>query len=126
LNFPLQKSLQNQYLSYSESKSYPKNSIKSCSSRSFQQHHRHIPIPLKFSATIEFYFQWRSHSIFKTFCTLSPNIMEPSLCAPPCKELSKDTKNMIWKHPGLVDLMTTKQNKLPSFIDRLSRARTQK
>jgi hypothetical protein len=33
---------------------------------------------------------------------------------------------MIWKHPGLVDLMTTKQNKLPSFIDRLPRARTQK
>ncbi len=28
------------------------NSIKSCSSRSFQQHQRHIPIPLKFSATI--------------------------------------------------------------------------
>jgi hypothetical protein len=23
------------------------------------------------------------------------------------------------KHPGLVDLITTKQNKLPSFIDRL-------
>jgi hypothetical protein len=23
------------------------------------------------------------------------------------------------KHPGSVDLMTTKQNKLPSFIDRL-------
>jgi hypothetical protein len=126
LNFPFQKSLQNQYLSYSESKSYQINSIKSCSSRSFQQHHRHIPIPPKFSAMIEFYFQWRSHSIFKTFCTLSPNIMEPSLCAPPCKELSKDTKNMIWKHPGLVDLLTTKQNKLPSFRDRLSRARTQK
>jgi hypothetical protein len=37
---------------HSESKSYPKNSIKSCSSRSFQQHQRHIAIPPKFSATI--------------------------------------------------------------------------
>jgi len=37
---------------HSESKSYQINSIKSCSSRSFQQHQRHIPIPLKFSAAI--------------------------------------------------------------------------
>jgi hypothetical protein len=29
-----------------------KNSIKSCSSGSFQQHKKHIPIPPKFSATI--------------------------------------------------------------------------
>jgi hypothetical protein len=52
LNFQLQKSLQNQYLPHSESKSYQTNSIKSCSSRSFQQHQRHIPIPPKFSTTI--------------------------------------------------------------------------
>ncbi len=52
LNFQRQKSLQNQYLPHSESKSYQTNSIKSCSSRSFQQHQRHIPIPPKFSATI--------------------------------------------------------------------------
>jgi hypothetical protein len=45
------------------------NSIKSCSSRSFQQHQSHIPIHPKFSATIEFNFQWRNHSIFKNFCT---------------------------------------------------------
>jgi len=36
----------------SESKSYQINSIKSCSSRSFQQYQRHIPIPPKFSASI--------------------------------------------------------------------------
>ncbi len=41
-----------QYLPYSESKSYQINSIKSCSSRSFQQHQRHISIPPKNSATI--------------------------------------------------------------------------
>jgi hypothetical protein len=52
LNFQQQKSLRNQYLPHSESKSYQINSIKSCSSRSFQQHRRHIPIPPKFSATI--------------------------------------------------------------------------
>jgi hypothetical protein len=47
LNFQQQKSLKNQYLPHSESKSYQINSIKSCSSRSFQQHQRHTPIPLK-------------------------------------------------------------------------------
>jgi hypothetical protein len=40
------------YLPHSESKSYQTNSIKSCSSKSFQQHQKHIPIPLKFSAMI--------------------------------------------------------------------------
>jgi len=99
LNFQQQKSLLNQYPPHSESKSYQINSIKSCSSRSFQQHQRHIPIPPKFSATILFYFQWRNHSIFKNFCTTSPNSMEPSQCTPPRWELSKDTKNMIWSNP---------------------------
>jgi hypothetical protein len=42
---------QNQYLPHSESKSYQINSIKSCSSKSSQQHQRHIPIPPKYSAT---------------------------------------------------------------------------
>jgi hypothetical protein len=52
LNFQQQKSLKNQYLPHSQSKSYQINSLKSCSSRSFQQHQSHIPIPLKISATI--------------------------------------------------------------------------
>jgi len=38
LNFQPHKSLKNQYLPHSESKSYQTDSIKSCSSRSFQQH----------------------------------------------------------------------------------------
>ncbi len=50
-NFQQQKSLQNQCLPHSESKSYQINSIKSCSSKSFQQHQRHIPFPPKYSAT---------------------------------------------------------------------------
>jgi hypothetical protein len=52
LNFQRQKSLKNQYLPHTESKYYQINSIKSCSSRSFQRHQRHIPFPPKISATI--------------------------------------------------------------------------
>jgi hypothetical protein len=52
LIFQQQKSLENQYLPHSESKSYQINSIKSSSSRSFQEHERHIPMPPKISATI--------------------------------------------------------------------------
>jgi hypothetical protein len=52
LNFQRQKSLKNQYLPHSESKSYQINSIKSYLSRSFQEHQRPGPIPLKFSAMI--------------------------------------------------------------------------
>ncbi len=51
-NFQQQKSFKNQYLPNFESKPYQINSLESCSSRSFQQHQRHIPIPPKFSATI--------------------------------------------------------------------------
>jgi hypothetical protein len=51
LNFLQQKSLKIQYLPHSKSKSYQINSIKSYTSRSFQQHQMHIPIPGKFSAS---------------------------------------------------------------------------
>jgi hypothetical protein len=50
--FSVVEIFQNQYLPHLESKSYQINSTKSCSSRSFQQHQRHIPIPPKFSGTI--------------------------------------------------------------------------
>jgi hypothetical protein len=52
LNFQQQRSLKNQFLPHSEPKSYQINSIKFSSSRTFQQHQRHIPIPPKFSALI--------------------------------------------------------------------------
>jgi hypothetical protein len=55
--FQWQKSLKNQYLHILNPNLTPKHSIKSCSSRSFQQHQRHIAIPPKFSATIQFNFQ---------------------------------------------------------------------
>jgi hypothetical protein len=80
-------------------KSYQINSIKSYSSRSFQQHQRHIPIPPKVLVTIWFNFQRQNHSIFKNFCTTSPNVMELSPWTPPHWKLSKDTKNMMWSIP---------------------------
>ncbi len=43
LNFQQEKWVETQSLPHSESKSYKINSIKSCSSRSFQQHQWHIP-----------------------------------------------------------------------------------
>jgi hypothetical protein len=114
LNFQRQKSLKNQYLPHSESKSYQINSIKSCPSSSFHQHQRHIPIPPTFSATISFIFQWRNHSIFKNFCTTSPNIMEPSTWTPSRWELSKDTKNTIWSIPvWWISYLWNKTNYLP-------------
>jgi hypothetical protein len=70
-NFQQQKSLNNQYLSHSEFKSYQINSIKSCSSRSFQ-HQTHISVHLKFSAMILFNFRGRNHPIFKNFFATSP------------------------------------------------------
>jgi hypothetical protein len=115
-NFQQQKSLLNQYLSHSESKSYQINFIKSCSSTSFQQHQSHIPIPPKFSAMIKFNFQWKNHSIFKNFCIASPNAMEPSQCTPPPWELSKETKNMIWSI--LVRWISYVQNKQTTFFHR--------
>ncbi len=78
LNFQQQKSLKNQYLPHSESKSYQINSIKSCSSRSFQQHQRHIPISLKFSARFNLMFSEEIIQYSKNSCTASPHAMKPS------------------------------------------------
>jgi hypothetical protein len=121
-----QKSLlKNQYLTHSESKSYQINSIKSCSSRAFQQHQMHIPGFLR-NFQLQFNFQWRpnttwahqtalfsfslfriwpklfgkDHSIFKNFCTISP-------------------KNTSWNQAHAP--LRTEQNKQTTFlhIDRL-------
>jgi len=54
LNFEWYKSFINQYLPHFESKSYHINFIKLYSSRSFQQHQRHILIPPKFLVIIYF------------------------------------------------------------------------
>ncbi len=95
LNFQRHKSLKNQNLSQSESKSYQINSIKSCSSRSFQEHQRHIPIPPKYQLQYNLIFSEEIIQYSRTFAPGSPNVMEPSPCIPPHRELSKDTKNSI-------------------------------
>ncbi len=66
-----------------------------------------------------FIFSEEIYSIFKNFGTVaSPNIMEPKAHGThPQWELSKDTKEHDLKHLGLVNLITMKQNKLPSFIE---------
>ncbi len=95
LNFQRQKSLKNKYLPHSESKSYQIIPIKSCSSRSFQQHPRHIPIPLEiFKLWFSLIF---SEEIIQYSRTSAPQVqMSWTPCTPPRQELSKDTKNMIW------------------------------
>jgi len=115
LNFQWQKSFKNQYLPHSESKSYQINSIKLCSSRSFQQHQRHIPIPLKFSATIIF-----SEEIIEYSRTFGPQVQTSwnQAHAPLLVEIFERHQEHVLKHSGLVDLITTKQNKLLSFINR--------
>jgi hypothetical protein len=57
----------NQYFPHSDSKSYQINSVKSCSSTSFQQHQRHIPTAPKFSATINLIFYEKIVQYSRTF-----------------------------------------------------------
>jgi hypothetical protein len=94
----------------SESKSYQINSIKSCSSRSFQEHQRHIPIPLKISVKKSFNIQELLNHTFK--CHGSKPMHPSSLRA-----FQRHQEHNL-KHPGSGGLITTKQNKLPCFIDR--------
>ncbi len=115
--FSVQKSLLNQYLPHPESKSYQINSIKSCSSRSFQQHQRHIPIPLKFSAKISFNF---SEEIIQFSRTFASQVQTPcnQAHAPLLVESFPKTSRTRSKASRFSDLIITKQNKLPSLIDR--------
>jgi hypothetical protein len=101
LNFQWQKSLKTQYLPHSESKSYQINSIKSCSSRSFQQHQRHILIPPKFFGydLIEFPMK-KSFNIQELLHHKSKSHgTRPMHPSPPCQELSDIKKSTIWSIP---------------------------
>jgi len=107
LNFQRQKLLRNQYLSPSESKSYQINSIKSCSSRSFQQYQRHISIPqLRFNLiSSEEIIHYSRTFVSKSKCH-GTKTMHPSLSWAFQRHQEHELK-----HPGSVDLITTIQNK---------------
>jgi len=79
LNFQQPKWLKNQYFPHSESKSYLINSIKSCSSRSFQQHHKKFQFLWNFQLWFDLIFSEKIIQYSRTFCTASSNVMEPSL-----------------------------------------------
>jgi hypothetical protein len=99
-----------------ESKSYQINSIKSCSSRSFPTTPKGTFQFLRnFQVRFSSIFQWRNHSIFKNFCTASPNVMEPVLIE--SFPTTPRTRSEAFKFGGSHNYIT-EQNKLPSFIDR--------
>ncbi len=116
-NFPWQKSLISAYLPHFESKSYQMNPVKSCSSSSFQQHQRHIPISSNFQLRLNLIF---SEKIIQYPRTFGPQIqMSWNQAHAPLLIKSFPKTPRTWSEASqLMDLITTKQNKLPSFIDR--------
>ncbi len=93
MNFRQQKSLKNQYLPHSVSKSYQINPAHQGLSNNTKG--TYIPILPKFSTTI-----WVKKSFnIQELLHHRPNTMKPSRCTPPPPELSKDTKNRIWSIP---------------------------
>jgi hypothetical protein len=100
-NFQWQKSLKNQYLPHLWIQIfYQINSTKSCSWRSFQQHERHIPIPLKFLATIKSNFHWRNHSIFELLhCKSKMSWNQANAPLVLLKSFPKTSRNVIWSIP---------------------------
>jgi len=123
LNFQCQKSLKNQYLPLSESKSYKINSIKSCSSRSFQYHQRHIPIPPKYpniQLRFDLIFSGEIIQHSRTFAGQVQTPWNQPMHLSSSRAFERDQEHDL-KHPGSVDLISTKQNKtnkLSCFIDR--------
>ncbi len=109
------------YLPHSESKSYQINSIKSCSSRSFQQHQRHIPIPpnfLKLRFNLIF-----SEEIIQYSRTFAPQVQtswnqsHAPLLVESFPKRPRTRSEASW-FGGSHNYKQNKTNKLPSFIDR--------
>jgi hypothetical protein len=117
LNFQRQKSLQNQYLPHSESKSfYQINSTKSLLIKMFPTR------PKADSNSSEIF----SHNLVKKIIqysrTFAPQVQmswnqKPLHSSSSSKAFQRHQEHNL-KHPGLVDLIPTKQSKLPYFIDR--------
>jgi len=113
LKFQQQKSLKNQYLPHSESKSYKINSIKSCSSRSFQQHQSHIPIQINllFSEEIIQYSRNFTSEVQTSWNQANAPLLIESF--PKTPRTQSEASRFSGSHN-----QKTKQNKLPSCIDR--------
>jgi hypothetical protein len=111
-NFQLQKSLKDQFLPHSESKSYQINSIKSCSSRSFQQHQNfQLQLNLIFKEEIIQYSRTSAPQVQILWNQAhAPLIVESFPKTPRTRfEASQFGGSHNYK---------TRQNKLPSFIDK--------
>jgi len=90
--FSMTKITYMQHFPHPKSKNFKIYSIKSCSSRSFQHHQRHIVWQLWFNLI----FNEKSFNIQKNLHA-NPNVMKPNRCTPLPRELFKDAKNMIWR-----------------------------
>jgi hypothetical protein len=90
--FSHKNSLKNQYLPYLSSENCEINSVKSDSSRAFQQHQESPQISIIF---LVFHLYWKNGSIINSFQTVTPNNLKPSQCTLTHEELS-NTKNATW------------------------------
>jgi hypothetical protein len=119
LNFQQQKSLKNQYLPPSQCKPYQINSIKCYSSRSFQQHQRHIQFLRNVQLRFNLIF---CEEIIQYSRTFAPQLQTSwnQAYAPLLVENFPETPRT-WSETsgfGGSHNYNTKQNKLPSFKDR--------
>ncbi len=120
LNFQQQNTLKNQDLPHLSSENCKTNSVKSNSPRAFQQHQEYPQIPIQFSVSILFRFQWENDSIINSIHTVAPKSLQPNRCTCTHLELFEDTKSMAWSAMiWEISTWQTKQNKLPCFMDRL-------
>jgi hypothetical protein len=117
LNFEWQKSLENQCLPHSQSKSYQINSIKSCSSRSFQEHKGTFQFLQNFQLQFNFFSVKKSFNIQKLLHCKSKRHGTKPMHPSSCRAFQRHQEHGL-KHPSWVDLIPTTQNKLPFFIDR--------
>jgi hypothetical protein len=113
--FPFQKSISSTHFN---SENCEINSIKFDLPRAFQQHQESTQIPIQFLILILVSFYWKNDSIINSFHTVAPSSLKPSDGTPtPFQRYQEHDM----KHHGLEDLSMTKQNKLPSLIDKCSR-----
>jgi hypothetical protein len=115
LNFEWQKSLENQCLPHSQSKPYQINSIKSCSSRSFQEHKGTFQFLLNFQLRFNLFSVKKSFNIQKLLHCKSKRHGTKPLHPSSCRAFQRHQEHSL-KHSSWVDLIPTKQTTF--FIDR--------